>query len=43
MLLADVSGVLILLLAVPILRWAALPVLVAFALGRKVERVKRAG
>jgi len=40
MLLADVYGILVLLVAAPVLRWAVAPALVAFAAGRQVERLK---
>ncbi|HEY6279515.1 MAG TPA: hypothetical protein VIX86_24660 [Streptosporangiaceae bacterium] len=36
--LADMYAILILALAVPLLRWAVVPVLIAFRLGRLHER-----
>jgi len=42
-LLADAYGVLLLVVLagmVPVLKWAVAPALIAFALGRQVERLK---
>jgi len=44
MLLADLYGILLLLvmaLMVPVLRWAAAPALLAYQVGRRVERIRR--
>jgi len=39
-LLADLYGVLLLVVSVPVLRWAVAPSMAAFWIGRQVERLK---